>query len=379
MTDITQIVKSLDQKILASSGVDSLEEIIKIFLIKLFDEIKNDNKYFKARQFETANEILLKASKEYPGITMGSKFLIDKKVLSDCLTEISHVTLFKESSKVFDTAIECLLPHVHRGSRGQFMTPRHLCTEMVKLLAPKVDESFLDPACGSGGFLEHAILFQSPSSRIKYTKDYIHGSDYDERMTRLARLVCLKNAKTEGNITVENSLSKKGNESVYDIIATNPPYGGKITDPEVLQVYELSKDKKGNTKPTDKHVLFLEKCVRLAKPGGKICIIVPQGVHNNARMEKVHSHIFKTCRLVGVISLSQNTFMPHTNVKTSILILKKWEGKEEDDYKVFMEISHKSGKDKKGKLLFKGEKIDHDFDRIQKEFRFFLREEKIDW
>ncbi len=379
MTDAARLVKFLDQKILASSGVDSLEEIIKMFLIKLFDEIRNDNKYFKDAKFDNTNKTLLIASKEYPGIVAEKKFLLDEKVLHNCLAEVSKVTLFKESSEAFDTAIEYLLPHAHRGSRGQFMTPRHICQEVIKLLAPKVGESFLDPACGSGGFLEHAILFQSPKSRSEYANKRIHGSDYDEKMTRLARLTCLKNSKTDGNIRVENSLSKEDRENFYDIVVSNPPYGGKITDSEVLKSFSLSKDSKGKTKQTDKHILFLEKCIRLAKPGGKICIILPQGILNNARMERVHAYIFKTCRVIGVISLPQSTFMPHTNVKTSILVLKKWKGKNLEDYNVFMNISKKSGKDKKGKLIVKNNKIDHDFDNIQEKFKIFIKEEKLSW
>ena len=379
MTNTTQIVNSLDQKILADSGVDSLEEILKIFLLKLFDEIKNNNRYFQARKFDNANKMLQVATKEYPNITLSNKFLLSDKVLEECLNEISHLNLFNEGSDTFDAAIEHLLPHVHRGNRGQFMTPRYICREIINFLSPKMTDSLFDPACGSGGFLEHAILFQNKENRTNYTLKRIHGSDYDEKMTRLTRLSCLKNAKLEGDIKTENSLKKNTNKNLHDITVSNPPYGGKITDIDTLNKFELSKNKQGIPKPTDKHILFIEKCITSTNQGGKICIILPQGVLNNSRMEKVHEYIYKTCRVIGVVSLPQNTFMPHTNVKTSILILKKWDKDFKEDYRVFLDISQKSGKDKKGRILYKNKMIDHDLNEILKKLKIFLTNEKIDW
>ncbi|PIT88965.1 MAG: hypothetical protein COU27_02850 [Candidatus Levybacteria bacterium CG10_big_fil_rev_8_21_14_0_10_36_7] len=378
MGTFPQIIKRLDQKILSTSGVDSYEEIIKILLIKLYAEIENNNRLFNTQDAEELNVFLKKADKKWPKVIKDTKFQISQSLLKECLAEVENINIFQQDASIFDSAIEYLLPHTHRGTRGQFMTPRHVVREIIEMLSPKNDEKIIDPACGSGGFLEYAILFQK-NNRKEYTEKNVFGADYDERMTRIARLITLKISGTEANISSTNSLNNIKYNNKFDIVVSNPPYGGLVSDENILKKFNISKNSKGEVQKTFRHTLFIEKCISSAKPGGRIALVLPQGVLNNTRMKKARDMMLANCRLVAVISLPQSTFMPHTNVKTSIVILEKWEGKVKKNYKVFMAISEKSGKDKKGKIILKNNNVDHDLKDIRKKFNTFRKKEDISW
>ena len=73
-----------------------------------------------------------------------------------------------------------------------------------------------------------------------------------------------------------------------------------------------------------KDMLFIEKCIRLVKPGGRIAIVLPQGNLNNPTSEFLRNFIFENCRLLACVGLKENTFRPFTPTKTSVVLLQKW-------------------------------------------------------
>jgi type I restriction enzyme M protein len=150
------------------------------------------------------------------------------------------------------------------------------------------------------------------------------------------------------------------------VILTNPPFGGEIRDEAILQEYELAKN-------NQRHILFIERIIHLLKPGGRAALVVPQGILNNTNLAGVREWLFKKTRIIGVIGLDANTFKPHTNVKTSLLFFQKWQGQTLVDYPVFMAVSQKSGKNLSGKL------IAHDLNKITKNFREFIKKEKLNF
>ena len=101
-------------------------------------------------------------------------------------------------------------------------------------------------------------------------------------------------------------------------------------------------------------MLFIEKCIRLVKPGGRIAIVLPQGNLNNPTSEFLRNFIFDHCRLLGCVGLQENTFRPITPTKTSVVLLQKWRSEKEknDDYNIFMADSEKPGKDNSGNYIY---------------------------
>ena len=179
----------------------------------------------------------------------------------------------------------------------------------------------------------------------------------------------------------------------FDVLLSNPPFAGEIKESLLLRDYDLAKNDKGKLRnKMERHILFIERSLDLIKPGGRLAIVLPQGVLNNTNMEYVRDFLLDKARILAVVGLDGNTFKPHAGVKTSILFLQKWKENQEipKDYDIFMAVSKKSGKDNSGDYIYKkdasgnyvhdpkGRKIlDHDLDEIADGFLRFAKEQKF--
>ncbi|OIO47356.1 MAG: hypothetical protein AUJ32_03140 [Parcubacteria group bacterium CG1_02_40_82] len=445
--DLVKILKILEELVLAGAGVDSFTEIFKLIYAKLFDEKearkrKDTEVLFRQSKdpkitFDTINKLFQSAAQEWPGIfSQYDKIELSPNHLSICVGKLEEIKLLDSDLEVIDAAFEYLLPDVAKGKKGQYFTPRHAIDMAVKMLNPKDGEYIIDPACGSGGFLIHAMRYvwnnqlkeSDKQTKIEYAQKYIYGIDFDDKPTKIARAMMLIAGDGKSHILKLNSLSPKewqGDESKklraraelwerlrkfddydknkfnqdnlkyfdYDILLSNPPFAGEIHETSLLREYELAKNDKGKLRnKMERHILFIERSLDLIKPGGRMAIVLPQGVLNNTNMEYVRDYLLQKARILAVVGLHGNTFKPHTGTKTSILFLQKWGEKEKipADYPIFMAVSKKSGKDNSGDYVYKKDKtgvilyspqgkkyLDHDLDEIAEEFLKFKEEQKI--
>jgi len=98
----------------------------------------------------------------------------------------------------------------------------------------------------------------------------------------------------------------------------------------------------------------------MIKPGGRMVIVLPQGIFNNTNDEYIRKFIMKKARILGVVGLNGNSFKPHTGTKTSLLFLRKWKKEELDegenpklkDYPIFFAVSKIPFKDNSGEYIF---------------------------
>ena len=293
------------------------------------------------------------------------------------------------------------------------------------MLDPGDKDKVLDPACGAGGFLIHALNHvdeniilkkyksDSKSRKLNYASNKLYGLDYDRRLVKVTKAMMLIAGDGKTNTykvntldhrewaNREDNLKEKIKENAFDIVLTNPPFAGNQDEPEVLGRYDLTfrgdKAEKKRAKKMRKDMLFIEKCIRFVKPGGRIAIVLPQGNLNNPTSEFLRNFIFDRCRLLGCIGLHENTFRPFTPTKTSVVLLQKWRSEKEkkDDYKIFMASSEKSGKDNSGNYIYLKDKdgnyidtknqiidilktprfVDHDLDEITSQFNKFKEQE----
>lgn len=365
---LPDVIKRLEELVLASSGEEPFEEILKLIYAKLYAE--------KTRKlsFTTENLCYLfnHAKVKWPGMfDKKDSIELSPAHLNICVNELSNIVLYKTDLAIIDTAFEYLLPKSAKGSRGQYFTPRHVIAEMVKILNPQKDEYILDPACGSGGFLLHAAKYIAAKDASK-----IYGIDFDKRMTKIAKSLVLIAGFNTTHIYNNNSLSamKELRNKNFDVIFANPPFGGEIRDETILKEYELAKNNHGKQRNiVERHILFIERIITLLKPGGRAGLVVPQGILNNTGLAYIREWLFTKARIIGVIGLDANTFKPHTNVKTSLLFLQKWKKKALLDYPVFMAVSQKSSKNLSGNL------VAHDLGEITKKFREFIYKEKLNF
>ena len=178
----------------------------------------------------------------------------------------------------------------------------------------------------------------------------------DEQEKLKARAELLERLYTFDDFSKDSDNQKNFRYFNFDILLTNPPFAGEIIDRSILNEYNLAKNDKGKLRnKTERHILFIERALNLIKPGGRLAIVLPQGVLNNTNMEYIRQFLFDKARILAVVGLDVNTFKPHTGTKTSVLFLQKWTEAEKPlvDYPIFMAVSKKSGKDNSGDYIFK--------------------------
>lgn len=174
----------------------------------------------------------------------------------------------------------------------------------------------------------------------------------------------------------QNSFSSWKDLQFFDVIVTNPPFGSKILikDKVILEQFDLGyiwekpKNKKENWKKSDRlqsgvppEQLFIERCLQLLKPGGRMAIVLPDSILGSPGLGFIRQWLLQETKIVASIDLHQDAFQPHTGVQTSILVLQKKTIEEKNSihdprlssYNVFMAIIDKVGHDKRGNTLFK--------------------------
>ena len=260
----------------------------------------------------------------------------------------------------------------------------------------------------------------------EYAENYIRGIDINPRLARVAKMrMVLEDDGHTGIFSTDalDSFSKiksraqemgatKIKEEGFELLFTNPPFGsqGKVKNKAILGQYELAyrwqKDKetrrwqKQANKIMDDQVpdiLFIERCLQFLASYGKMAILLPDGDLTNSSLGYVRQWIRDNARILAVVSLPQETFVPYgAGVKASVLFLQKLPKKElevlkKKDYPIFMGIIEKIGYDIRGRDIYKrnergeiikkdGEPvIDEDVSLIIEEFKKFKEKHKLEF
>ena len=252
----------------------------------------------------------------------------DASTLNMFLKEINKFN-YSNSEQLGD-AYEYLLSFMgSQGDAGQFRTPRHIIDFIVEIINPQKNETILDPACGSSGFLISSykhILNQNSHTRIgdqlnaserKKIGDNLVGYDIDPAMTRISSVNMYLHNFASPNISEYDTLSseEKWNE-YFDVILANPPFFSPTGG--------IKPHSRFGVKSTRAEVLFVDYIMEHLRPKGRAGIIVPEGIifQTGAAYKILRKKLIEDS-LVGVISLPAGVFQPYSGVKTSILILDK--------------------------------------------------------
>src|SRR5712692_215146 len=213
--DWESLFRRLEELVLANSGEDEFEEIFKILVGKLYAELEPSG----AGRFRTlssaqatANEfnaLLAEAAARWPGIlpAQPASRLSDDH-LAICVEAIESISLSDTALEVLDAAFEYLMSRSSKGVKGQFFTPRHVVDCCVKIVDPAPNERVLDPACGSGGFLIHAINHVGTvrDKASNFASARVWGCDFDGRAVRVAKALMLITGDGYRNLYRVNSL-----------------------------------------------------------------------------------------------------------------------------------------------------------------------------
>lgn len=301
--------------------------------------------------------------------TYNEKIELQDESLVYVISQLQNFSLLDADRDVIADAFEEFIGTAFRGGEGQFFTPRNVVQMMIDVLQPSSNEKVIDPACGSGGFLAYIAKH---FSHTKAKDTFLTGIEKDAFLSRLAKIYLALLGQENYSIFCENSLeqpSKWQNETQskvqldsFDVVLTNPPFGAKIpvVGDALLRQYELGhiwQNYEGKWLKTkslqDKQppqILFIERCLHLLKNGGRMGIVLPEGIFGNPSERYVWEFVRQKANVIGVVSLSQETFQPSTHTKTSVLFLEKTE---KPTRKVFMAIASRIGHDKNGKETYK--------------------------
>ena len=228
-----------------------------------------------------------------------------------------------------------------QGDAGQFRTPRHIIDFMVEVLAPQKNETILDPACGTAGFLisayKHILRTNTdakghstltPDEKGRLAKNF-KGYDISPDMVRLSLVNLYLHGFTDPHIFEYDTLTSEERWNEFaDVILANPPFmspkGG------------IKPHKRFSIQAKRSEVLFVDYMAEHLTPTGRAAIIVPEGIifQSQTAYKELRKMLVENS-LVAVVSLPAGCFNPYSGVKTSILLLDKSLARQSDTIAFF--------------------------------------------
>ncbi len=306
---LRNLIKEMEDEVLASAGVDSFEEIFKLIFGKLYDELICANDKTAYLQFRNSGDtdfelkekiqgLFDDAKKKWEGVfPEESKILLSPSHLAVCVSTLQDIKLFNNNLDVVDDAFEYLMSKAQKGEKGQYFTPRYVIDMCVKMMNPTINDKIIDTACGSSGFTVHSIFKVWKEIRLSkglepgedftaserttderdFVRDNVFAIDFDEKTVRVARTLNLIAGDGQTNVLHLNTLdysrwsevtkqedwndtynegfkklkklqSKGSNDFSkfnFDLVMANPPFAGDIKEQTILSHYELAKNEKG--------------------------------------------------------------------------------------------------------------------------------------
>lgn len=218
--------------------------------------------------------------------------------------------------------------------------------------------------------MNYELDINNPMGRLRSLSfDCIYGTDANPRMARTAKMNMIMHGDGHGGVHHHDGLLNVNGiwEGRFDVILTNPPFGARIdkelriteadrfTDAEKIKAYENRYGKENYDKALRQvndhigqpildlfqigkysgltEVLFIERCLNLLKPGGRMGIVLPEGVLNNTNLQKVRDFVESKAKILLIVSIPQDVFMAAgATVKPSLLFFKKFTEEEAEEY-----------------------------------------------
>ena len=213
------------------------------------------------------------------------------------------------------------------GNAGEYYTPRPITEFMVQMIDPQLGESFLDPACGTGGFLTCAIE-HIRRHHVKTVEDeqLLQNSIHGVEKKPLPHLLATTNMILHGidvptRIRHDNTLARPliswTPKERVKIIATNPPFGGMEED-------GIETNFPANFRTRETADLFLVLIMHLLKDGGRAAVVLPDGtLFGEGIKTRIKEQLLETCNLHTIVRLPNGVFNPYTGIKTNLLFFTK--------------------------------------------------------
>lgn len=373
MSNVSGIIKSIQDIMRKDVGVDGdaqrISQLVWLFFLKIVDDREDElelteddyksplpeklrwRNWAKDSEGITGDELLdfvnlelfptLKTKLKISGED-GKRALVIKNVFEDAYNYMKSGTLLRQvinkiceinfnasgDRHTFGSIYEQILKDLQSaGNAGEFYTPRAVTTFIVDRVAPKLEETVLDPACGTGGFLTNVIEYKrehfvkSPADEEVLVKS-IHGVE----KKALPHMLCTTNMILHGidvpiNIKHDNTLARPLRDYTpsdrVNVIVTNPPFGGMEEDgiennfPATFRTRETAN-------------LFLTLIIHILKNEGRAAVVLPDGfLFGEGIQTRIKEKLLAECNLHTIVRLPNGVFNPYTGIKTNILFFTK--------------------------------------------------------
>lgn len=354
-----------------------VSDITKVLLCKLIEESDTTLNLFN----KSTEEMLNILRQKYPETCdQFDSFSMSESDLRKVFEMLENISLNSAPSHVVGDAFQAIMGPNIRGDKGQFFTPKSLVECMIKVIAPQQGEVIMDPACGTGGFLTESYAYSYEGKKRNRKSKYI-GIDKDKDMADLASVVMEILADDMSKVFNLNSLEiVKTDHKLHDllgtidVILTNPPFGTKIgiDDKSILKEYDFGYNwtysaKDGQwyklskvLKSQDPQILFIELCLKLLKKGGRMAIVLPEGVFGNKSQGYIWAYLQQRGKILAMIDCPRNTFQPSTDTKTNVLFFEKNTKSDKSD--TWVAVAKSCGHDRRGRTTnSKGDPLANDF------------------
>lgn len=349
------------------------QQLINLIFCKIYDERftkKDEIVSFRAGIEEPPSEVkqrIIELFEKVKGqysdvIEVADSIALDEVSLTYVVGALQQYALSECERDAVAEAFEIFIGPSLKGPQGQFFTPRNVVKMVIDMINPGPGDRIIDPACGSGGFLVEALRhvwkgveaqgesFGWPENEIYAEKQKVairnfRGIDKDNFLSKVAKAYMAILGDGRGGVFCENSLDKPTNWNQktkdeialgsFDVVITNPPFGKKLA----IEAEEMLKDfSLGHSWKIDKEdkfvkgallekqppqILFIERCLDLLRPGGRMGIVLLESIFGMPKYRYVVDYINKQAKILAIVTLPEDLFQPHTHAKCCVVILEK--------------------------------------------------------
>lgn len=342
----------------------AFSELCKIIFVKISDEKKKrkatEPYQFQIKTHETSSALAKRIRKLYedeqkqdPDV-FTETIKIPDAILQTVVSHLESINLAATDLDVKGMAFEQFMDGFFKGDFGQYFTPRELIGFCISVVQPSDGDLVLDPACGSGGFLLHALDavireasgYYDPGSVEHYrhwhefAKTKLFGIEINDEIARVAKMNMIIHDDGHSNVIGFDALEPAAKlttinpqltDEKFSLVLTNPPFGAALSKAErpYLSEFELAQKMSENAvkeRETQRiEILFLERIWRFLIPGiGRAVVVVPDSILTNESLQYVRDWLLQHYRVFCVVSLPVGAFTHiGTSVKTSILFLQR--------------------------------------------------------
>ena len=246
------------------------------------------------------------------------------------------------------------------GYAGEFYTQRHIIRLMVEVVRPRIGDRIYDPCFGTAGFLaESADYIRNTSQSLasadleKLQNETFYGMELKDRTFLFGNMSMLLHRIEGANLEMANTLEVHSTnvpeKNKYDVILSNPPYGGKMAR-------EMQTNFTIHSAATE--ILFLQHIMTNLAKGGRAAVIIPEGVlFRSGPDAKVRKRLLEEFNVHTILSLPSGCFLPYTGVKTNVIFFNRPRGKTGTESVWFYELTNDGFELKQTRRPMEGEQI----------------------